>query len=507
MGVRVATSEAIVVRTAEDVLDVVNSGRLRPRRALLVKIVALGSIFVDGWDLGSFGLGTVQVSQEFHLDQSNWGFHSLPFLSAAILIGALVGGLLGGYLTDRIGRLRMFLIDLLLLVGATVLCATAPNPELLWLWRFLMGVGIGLDVPVALAFIAEYSAVSSKGRNVNLAQVWSTGASAVVFFSVIPFHELGVGTSLWRYAIGLGAVPTLAVLILRFIYSAESPMWAAKHESVASAVEILRRNYHMDVELRHEPEEPDEPEPGQSGESPGAGAREKRVRTGSLAELFRRPYAIRTLVTTILVVIQAIEFYAISLYTPKILTALFGDDIVLVLVLSGIANLIGALGAFACVGATQRLGLRRLVLVGCSITAGCLAVISGSYELLAAPVAVVLIMVFYAAHNFGPGYAGTAMGTLSYPTNIRGISGGYAQAMTRVGGMLGAYAFPVLLSAIGMRFTIGVIVLAPLAGIVAVLLIRWEPVGRDVEVHDDGEGEATARTTDVTEAEAEAEAV
>ena len=89
----------------------------------------------------------------------------------------------------------------------------------------------------------------------------------------------------------------------------------------------------------------------------------------------------------------------------------------------------------------QRLGLRRLAVMGYAVTFSCLAVISGAYPLLAIPIATVLIWIFYAGHNFGPGYAGTAMGSLSYPTNIRGISGGYTQAITRVGGIIGAYAF------------------------------------------------------------------
>jgi hypothetical protein len=55
--------------------------------------VALGSIFLNGWDLGSFGIGTVQISHTFHLDKSsNFGFQGLPFLSTAVLMGALVGG-------------------------------------------------------------------------------------------------------------------------------------------------------------------------------------------------------------------------------------------------------------------------------------------------------------------------------------------------------------------------------------------------------------------------------
>ncbi|MFF7656606.1 MFS transporter [Streptomyces sp. NPDC007983] len=462
-------SAAVVLRKPDDVLHLIDSGQIRPRHPALVKIVALGSIFVDGWDLSSFGLGTVQITSEFQLTNSGVHLHSLPFIATAILFGAMVGGLLGGYLTDRIGRTKMLLITLFLLVGATVLCATAPNPELFFLWRFLMGVGVGLDVPVALAFVAEYSAISNKGRNVTMAQVMSTGAAAVAFFAIIPFHFMGIGDHLWRWAIGLGAIPALIVLILRFIYSGESPMWAAKYEGLDSAAAILRKNYGLNVTVK-------------AVGGPGRPA-QRPSRAGSLLALFRAPYTARTLLVSILVVCQATQYYAISLYTPKILNELFPDNIVLVLVVSGVVNLVGAIGALGCVAATQRLGLRRLGLIGFSTTAACLMIISGAFTLLAAPAAAILIAAFAAAHNFGAGYVGTAMGTLSYPTAIRGIGGGYTQAITRVGGIIGAFAFPVLLAAQGMRFTIGAIVLAPLVAIMALFAIRWDPVGKDVEEH------------------------
>ncbi len=465
---------AVVLRKPDDVLRLIDSGRVRPRHPMLVKIVALGSIFVDGWDLSSFGLGTVQITSEFNLTDSGVSLHSLPFISTVILIGAMIGGLLGGYLTDRIGRTKMLLVTLFLLVGATLLAATAPTPELFCLWRFLMGIGVGLDVPVALAFIAEYSAISNKGRNVTMAQVMSTSAAAVAFFAIIPFHFMGMGDDLWRWAIGLGAVPGLIVLILRFIYSGESPMWAAKYEGLEAAAAILRKNYDLEVVV----------EPEEKHRAPA----KQRFRPGSLLALFKPPYTARTLLVSILVVCQAAQYYAISLYTPKILDELFPNDMILVLVLSGVVNVVGAIGALGCVAGTQRLGLRRLGLIGFSITASCLAVISGAFELLPVSIAVILIATFSAAHNFGAGYVGTAMGTLSYPTAIRGIGGGYTQAITRVGGIAGAFAFPVLLAAEGMRFTIGAIVLAPLIAIAALVLIRWDPVGKDVEEHDEMHG-------------------
>ncbi len=464
------TRERIVIRTPEDVCRLVDSGRFRPRRALLVMAVALGSIFVDGWDLSSFGLGAASISAEFGLGPSRWGLDSLAFVSATVLVGALVGGLAGGFLTDRVGRRRMFLVDLFLLVGAAVGCGLAPNVELFVLFRFLLGLGVGLDVPVALAFVAEFSAISNKGRNVNLAQVFSTGASAVAFVVVAGLVQAGLGEQdVWRWAIGLGAVPALAVLVLRFFSAVESPMWAARHQSLPEAVSILERSYHVDAELVVESD---------------GDTRHRQTRLRDLGQLFRPPFGIRTTLVSVLVVMQAVEFYAITLYTPIILTTLLGDaSLTEVLLVSALANTVGALGAWTCTRVTQRLGLRRLAVIGYLGTGTALVGASAVYDAVAG-LSAALILLFYFMHNVGPGYAGTAMGTLSFPTSIRGISGGYTQAITRVGGVAGAYTFPVLSAATSERFTIGAIVAAPVVALVALALIPWDPIGRDVEVDE-----------------------
>lgn len=239
----------IELNSADDVIALVNSGTLRARRPRLMLAVALGSIFVDGWDLGSFALGAAQIRNEFDLGTSNWGFDSLPFVSASVLFGALIGGLVGGWLADRVGRYRMMVLDLLLLVFAAIAAGLAPNVESFVLFRFLMGLGVGLDVPVALAFIAEFSAIAAKGRNVTLAQVMSTSASAVVFLAAYFLHSAGVNQGLWRWAIALGAVPALLVLGLRYFASVESPMWVAQHGSIDEAAEILCKTYHLDGEI------------------------------------------------------------------------------------------------------------------------------------------------------------------------------------------------------------------------------------------------------------------
>lgn len=465
----------ITISSPADVIGLVNSSRLTPRRPRLMLAVALGSIFVDGWDLGSFGLGAQQIRQDFDLGSGNWGLDSLPFVSASVLVGALIGGLVGGWLTDRVGRYRMMILDLVLLVFAAAAAGLAPNVESFVAFRFLMGIGVGLDVPVALAFIAEVSALATKGRNVNFAQVMSTGASAIVFAVALGIHALGVEQGLWRWAIGLGALPALIVLGLRYFASVESPMWVARHGSVSESVDILHTTYVLDdVRLVVTDDAHDAPKP-------------RPTRPGDVIALFRSPFGRRTLLVSVLVVMQAVEFYAISLYTPTILTQLFGaDHLAAVLAVSAAVNVVGAIGAYACTRVVQRTGIRTIAMVGFVGTATALTLIAALYGVLASGAAAVLIAAFYFLHNLGPGYAGTAMGTLSYPTDVRGTAGGYTQAVTRVGGIVGAYAFPVLTAANGQRFTIGAIVVAPVVALVALVLIRWDPIGQDVDAEATG---------------------
>ena len=102
--------------------------------------------------------------------------------------------------------------------------------ESLTIFRFLMGLGIGLDFPVALAFIAEYSRRKGKGGRVTLWQpMWyiATGSSFAVLLPLYFLVPDSAHDTLWRWAVGFGAVPALVVLAVRRRYMEESASWAA----------------------------------------------------------------------------------------------------------------------------------------------------------------------------------------------------------------------------------------------------------------------------------------
>jgi predicted MFS family arabinose efflux permease len=94
-----------------------------------------------------------------------------------------------------------------------------------------------------------------------------------------------------------------------------------------------------------------------------------------------------------------------------------------------------------------------------------------------------LLAGFIFGHAFGPGSQGMAMATLSYPTELRGLGTGWGQGITRVGSILGFFLFPVVLAQIGLYTTLLFLAIVPILGLVATLIIKWDPAGKDVE-HD-----------------------
>src|SRR5699024_2173378 len=134
------------------------------------------------------------------------------------------GALFGGYLVDRFGRYRLFMADMVFFVVAALGCAVAPNEWVLIVFRFVMGIGVGLALPVAMAFLAEFSKLKGRGNRSQRANAsspawyFATGVGYLVvriIFATLPSEQ---HASLWRIVGGFGAVPALIVLLVRRRY-------------------------------------------------------------------------------------------------------------------------------------------------------------------------------------------------------------------------------------------------------------------------------------------------
>lgn len=228
----------VLIRTKDDVVRAINESTVAPRRSSVIGFIALGGFFLDAYDFTSLSAGSVQMQAEFHLSAGQLGL-----VTAIMAFGAVLGALCGGYFVDRFGRLRMFIVNLLLFVLATIGAALAPNFGTLVGLRLLIGIGVGLDVPVAMAFLVEFMAMKRKARWVESAAALRSAATVCGLLVALLLNAIGAGQNLWRWEVGLGAVPAIVILLLRFKYMAESPMWAATKGNLAEAARILSASY------------------------------------------------------------------------------------------------------------------------------------------------------------------------------------------------------------------------------------------------------------------------
>lgn len=455
-------TKELIVRSKQDIINFLNSAG-PARNSWIVIFTALGGIFIDAYDFTSLGIGAVQLKEQFSLTALQMGN-----LTSAMAFGALLGALFGGYFVDKLGRQKMFYADLWFFVVSAIVAAFAPNVGTLMVCRFLMGIGVGLDFPVALSYIAEFSSLKGKGKLVNLWQGMWYVAATMSFAVVVPFYFMGSGPNLWRWAVGFGAVPALVVLIMRKIFMEESPLWAANHKGLKETARIIERTYGIKVVLQCKPEELELPK------------EENRPKL-SYGRLFSGKYAIRTLMASIIAATQSMEYFAVGFYLPVIAGLIFGKEFLWAILGSILFNLFGITGGTTQAFLTDKFGSRRLAITGYTIAALCLLTIGLFQEQMPVYVQALFIGMFIFGHSFGPGAQGMTVATLSFPAEIRGLGSGWGQTMVRVGSITGFYFFPLVMAALGLEKTLLVLSIIPLIGLVSVLSIKWDPVGKDVE--------------------------
>ncbi|MCZ9883091.1 MFS transporter [Arthrobacter sp. B2a2-09] len=457
-------TDTTIIRSKDDVVREVNETPRLGGRTRMIGTIALGGFFIDAYDFTSLSAGSVQLQQEFHLDAQTLGL-----VTAVMAFGAILGAFSGGYFVDRFGRLKMFMVNILLFVVATIGAALSPNYGTLVFFRLLIGIGVGLDVPVAMAFLAEFMAVKKKGKWVESAAAMWSAATIVGLLVALGMNHAGVGTELWRWAVGLGAVPAIVILALRFKYMSESPMWAANRGDLPEAARILSK-------MNNRPYSVDENAVLniiEAKDSPGF--------FKVMKMLFAKQYRMRSILIVLISAAQSVQFSSVGFYLPLIVFSFISKSVDVSLTASIAANACGLVGALLAGSMVNRLGLRRLSIIGFGAVGVILLILGVWGQSLPALIGVALLALFIGFHTFGPGSTAQSFSALSYPTQIRGAGAGLSQAANRTGSLTALFLVPILLATLGLYGTLFALVIAPVVGLIALAIVKWEPIGKNTE--------------------------
>ncbi|TDV17237.1 MFS transporter [Paraburkholderia caballeronis] len=468
-----ASASPVVIRSAHDVSRIVNAGAAQGSNARIVIAIALGGVFLDAYDLTSLAYGVKDIAREFALTPVQIGF-----VSAAITFGAILGALSGGYLTDRIGRYRVFMADMLFFVVAAIAAGLAPNAWVLGGARFLMGFGVGLDLPVAMAFLAEFSRVAGRGNKAASVAAWCPAWYAATstcyllilgLYAILPDHHLGW---LWRFTLAFGAVPALAIILVRSRYISESPVWAANQGDLEAAARILKRSYGVDAVVERDASSAHKP---------------RTASWRNFGMLFNATYRRRTILAATIGAASSFGYNAIIFGLPVIIASFLKQGPLTTIVAALLLNLLFAfVGGLIGVRTAPTVGAWKMTVLGHTlqfVSLIGLALIghpgSGAFVVLA----ILLLGGYLFGQGFGPGSHSMTYASLSYPTSLRGIGVGFNQTLVRSASTVSLFLFPILAAALGTK-VFWVIALAPLTSLVVLLAIRWEPSGYDIDGED-----------------------
>ena len=412
--------------------------RLPWHRFHTLVVAALGITWIlDGLEVTLAGTvaGALKASPVLQFNNAEVGIAASSYLG-----GAVCGALFFGWLTDRLGRKKLFFITL-----AVYLCATAAT-ALSWdlatfaLFRFLTGAGIG----------GEYAAINSTIQELIPARVrgWSDLAINGSFWIGAALGALGAIVLLdpdwfapdhgWRLAFLIGAALALVILFMR-LWLPESPRWLITHGRGAEAERIVAEIERGAVAAGHVLP---------AGELPRV-----RLRTRSHTPLREVAHTLlvmhrdRTLVGLTLMTAQAFFYNAIFFTYALILTDFYGiaaDRIGWFLLPFAAGNFLGPL----LLGRLFDVLGRRPMIAFTYITSGALLAISGQLfaanVLTAAQQTLAWTVIFF----FASAAASSAYLTVSetFPLETRALAIAVFYAIgTGVGGIAGPSLFGVLI--------------------------------------------------------------
>jgi MFS family permease len=201
-------------------------------------VVALGVTWIlDGLEVTLTGAisGALKASPVLHFSNTDVGL-----ASSSYLVGAVLGAVFFGWLTDRLGRRKLFFITLGLYLTATAATAISWNVASFAFFRFMTGAGIGGEYTAINSSIQELTPARVRGFTdlvINgsfwIGAAMGAAGSLVLLDPAVMDPELG-----WRVAFLIGALLAFIILFMRR-WIPESPRWLMTHGRADEARAVI----------------------------------------------------------------------------------------------------------------------------------------------------------------------------------------------------------------------------------------------------------------------------
>ncbi|ERN17554.1 probable polyol transporter 6 [Amborella trichopoda] len=400
-------------------------------------------IVVDGYDIGVISGAQLFVREELHLDDVK-----VEVMVGALNLFAIVGAILAGLISNRLGRRRTLMLSAALFTIGSVIMGISHSFPVLFVGRLFAGVAAGHALVAAPIYASEIAPPEVRGFLASLTEIFMGCGILLGYISNIAFASLP-GRYNWRVMLGLAAVPAVVIWVA-YLWIPETPRWLVMKGRIESARLVLQRTFNDSKRADSRLEEiqcaADVPHPN----GPVWG------------ELLLRPSAC---VRRILLAAVGVNFFqqacgiqTVTLYAPKIFKR------------AGLKKKSQALAANSGVGVTKvvfifvsmlladRWGRRPLLLLSIFGMSCTLLVLSGSlFAMDRSPspaykwIAIVMAWIDEAFYGIGVGPLAWAYASEIFPLRLRGPGMSMAVMVNRIVGSVVSMTFLSLTNAITIQ--------------------------------------------------------
>ena len=417
-------------------------------------IAAIGGLLF-GFDTGVISGALLFLKTDLHANSV-----AQEWIVSVLLLGAILGAVISGYLADKLSRKRTKVISGCVYVIGALGCAFAVSVPMLVAFRFVLGLSVGTASFVAPLYIAEVAPPRVRGGLVSFNQLMLTVGILLAYLVNFAFTNVPEG---WRWMLGVGAIPG-AALAIGMLTVPHTPRWLMEQgrEDDARAVLEKLRSSDADADIDQEIEDIKK-----------AKDQEESTKLRDLLKPDIRP--LLWIGIGLAVFQQFVGINTVIYYAPTILakTGLTNSASITQTIFVGVTNVVFTMVA---VFLLDRVGRRRLLLigtVGLTVSIIFLGVFFASPGLQqhASYLALLALLVYIASFAVGLGPVFWLMISEIYPIGIRSKSMSVATVFNWAANFIVAGTFLTLISLIsrqGTFFVFGGF------GILALLFFLWK---------------------------------
>ncbi|MFU0966603.1 MFS transporter [Kluyvera ascorbata] len=409
-----------------------------------------GGPFLDGYVLVIIGVALEQLTPLLHLD-AEW----IGLLGAATLVGLFVGTSLFGYISDKVGRRKMFLVDIIAIGLISIATMFVTSPVELLVMRVLIGIVIGADYPIATSMITEFSNTRQRAFAVGfIAAMWYVGATCANLVGYLLYNVDGG----WRWMLGSAFIPCVLILIGRFDLP-ESPRWLLRKGRVAECEQMMLKLFGEPVVFDEEPQQ-----------------------QTRFMQLFSKRHFAFVLFVGVIWTCQVIPMFAIYTFGPQIVGLLGWDSGQSATLGNVVISLFFMLGCVPAMYWLNKMGRRPLLIGSFAIMTLALAVLGVTSN----PGVLLVVIAFsvYAFFSGGPGILQWLYPNELFPTDIRASAVGVIMSISRIGTVISTWALPLFITRYGISMVMLIGAFISLIGLVVSIL--FAPETRDLSLSQAG---------------------